>query len=140
MDTQTMTTAPSPTKQLRPTRAELVILRVLWDSGPSTVRAVHEAMPGDYASGYTTILKLLQIMHRKRLVERDDSKRAHVYQPIFSKSYVQEQLTSDLIQRVFDGSPSQLVLQALGSSKSASRDELRKIRSLLNELENQEDL
>ncbi len=123
---------------LRPTRAELVILRVLWQCGPSTVRQVHEAMPGENASGYTTILKLLQIMHRKKLVVRDDSRRAHVYNPVFSKEQVQEQLTSDLIQRAFDGSPSQLVLQALGSSKRASREELRKIRSLLNELEQQE--
>ena len=123
---------------LRPTRAELVILRVLWQCGASTVRQVHEAMPGENASGYTTILKLLQIMHRKKLVVRDDSRRAHVYSPVFSNEEVQEQLTSDLIQRAFDGSPSQLVLQALGSSKRASREELRKIRSLLNELEQQE--
>ena len=121
--------------QLRPTPAELVILRVLWAHGPCTVRKVHEAMPGDNASGYTTILKLLQIMHRKRLVERDDSQRAHVYQPLFSKEEVQQRLTRDLIQRAFDGSPSQLVLQALGSSRRASPEDLRKIRRLLNELE-----
>ncbi len=128
----------APDKVLRPTRAELVILRVLWEHGPSTVRQVHEAMPGENASGYTTILKLLQIMHRKNLVVRDDSRRAHVYKPVSSKAVVQEQLTSDLIQRAFDGSPSQLVLQALGSSRRASREDLRKIRSLLNELEQEE--
>lgn len=125
----------SSSKELRPTRAELVILRVLWEHGPSTVRQVHEAMPGDNASGYTTILKLLQIMHRKRLVERDDSRRAHIYRPRYSKEEVQNHLTSDLIARAFDGSPSQLVLQALGNSRSASREDLRRIRSLLNELE-----
>lgn len=128
----------STSKELRPTRAELVILRVLWACGPSTVRQVHESMPGDNASGYTTILKLLQIMHRKKLVVRDDAQRAHIYNPVYSKEQVQKQLTSDLIQRAFDGSPSQLVLQALGGSKSASREELRQIRSLLNELEHAE--
>ncbi len=126
-----------PSDVLRPTRAELVILRVLWASGPSTVRKVHEAMPGENASGYTTILKLLQIMHRKKLVVRDDSRRAHVYNPVFSKQQVQEQLTSDLIQRAFDGEPSQLVLQALGGSQNATQEDLRAIRTLLNELEGQ---
>ncbi len=128
----------SPIRELRPTRAELVILRVLWQCGPSTVRRVHEAMPNENASGYTTILKLLQIMHRKKLVLRDDSRRAHVYRAAFSKETVQEQLTSDLIQRAFDGSPSQLVLQALGSSRQTSPDDLRKIRRLLNEIEQEE--
>lgn len=127
-----------PTSWVRPTRAELVILRVLWAAGPSTVRQVHDAMPGDNASGYTTILKLLQIMHRKKLVTRDDSRRAHVYQPVYSKQQVQEDLTSDLIARAFDGSPSQLVLQALGGSRDASKEDLRAIRSLLNELEGQQ--
>jgi len=132
-----MLTQSQPTNGVRPTRAELVILRVLWAGGPSTVRQVHEAMPGDNASGYTTILKLLQIMHRKKLVIRDDSRRAHVYQPVFSKQQVQEDLTSDLIARAFDGCPSQLVLQALGGSRDASKEDLRAIRSLLNELEGQ---
>ena len=132
---ESMMNETMPTEVLRPTRAELVILRVLWAQGASTVRQVHEAMPGDHASGYTTILKLLQIMHRKKLVVRDDSQRAHVYKPVFSKQQVQEQLTSDLIQRAFDGSPSQLVLQALGGSRNASQEDLRAIRSLLNELE-----
>jgi predicted transcriptional regulator len=132
-----MTNETLPSDTLRPTRAELVILRVLWASGPATVRQVHEAMPGDNASGYTTILKLLQIMHRKKLVVRDDSQRAHIYKPVFSKEQVQEQLTSDLIQRAFDGSPSQLVLQALGGSRNASQEDLKAIRSLLNELEGQ---
>ncbi|MEM7082713.1 MAG: BlaI/MecI/CopY family transcriptional regulator [Pseudomonadota bacterium] len=121
----------------KPTPAELVILGVLWDHGPATVRAVHEAMPGNNASGYTTILKLLQIMHRKGLVVRDDSRRAHVYRPVSSRVSVQNQLTSDLVQRAFDGSASKLVVQALGSAQSASREELDKIRSLLDQLEAQ---
>lgn len=122
----------------KPTPAELVILGVLWNQGPATVRAVHEAMPGSNASGYTTILKLLQIMHRKGLVERDDSRRAHVYRPVSSRASVQSQLTSDLVQRAFDGSASKLVLQALGSAQSASREDLAKIRKLLDRLEAQQ--
>ena len=123
---------------MKPTKAELVILNVLWKNGPSTVRIVHEMMPGTNESGYTTILKLLQIMHRKGLVVRDDSQRAHVYQPVSSKADVQSQLTFDLIQRVFDGSPSQLVVQALGNTSAASKEELEKIRELLNDLEAQQ--
>ena len=121
----------------RPTRAELNILRVLWRLGPSTVRAVHEAMPADSTTGYTTILKLLQIMHRKGLVTRDDSCRAHVYDPVRAKEEVQKQLTSDLIHRAFDGSPSQLVMQALGHSAAATPAELARIRELLGRLERQ---
>ena len=122
----------------KPTPAELVILGVLWNHGPATVRAVHEAMPGGNVSGYTTILKLLQIMHRKGLVVRDDSRRAHVYRPVSSRVSVQLQLTSDLVQRAFDGSPSKLVVQALGSAQTASREELDKIRELLDQLEAQQ--
>lgn len=123
---------------VKPTKAELVILNVLWKNGPSTVRIVHDLMPGNNDSGYTTILKLLQIMHRKGIVVRDDSQRAHVYRPVSSKADVQSQLTSDLIQRVFDGSPSQLIVQALGNTSAASRDDLEKIRTLLNDLEAQQ--
>lgn len=125
----------SETPVPNPTPAELVILTVLWDNGPATVRAVHEGMPGSKTTGYTTILKLLQIMHRKGLVTRDDSRRAHVYAPVASRESVQTKLTSDLVQRAFDGSASQLVLQALGSNPSASREDLDKIRALLNRLE-----
>lgn len=118
-----------------PTKAELNIMGVLWRLGPSTVRCVHEAMPADSTTGYTTILKLLQIMHRKGLVERDDSRRAHVYQTVRPKEEVQEQLTSDLIHRAFGGSTSQLVLQALGHTATASPAELAQIRQLLSDLE-----
>lgn len=122
----------------KPTPAELVILGVLWDHGPATVRSVHEAMPGGNVSGYTTILKLLQIMHRKGLVVRDDSRRAHIYRPVSSRVSVQTQLTSDLVQRAFDGSPSKLVVQALGAAQSASREDLDKIRAMLDQLEAQQ--
>lgn len=119
----------------KPTEAELGILNVLWERGPSTVREVHEILYGDEGAGYTTALKLLQVMHAKGLVERDDSQRAHVFRPVASKEHTQSRFLSDLVQRVFDGSASQLVLQALGDNPRASRKELAEIRSLLNRLD-----
>jgi predicted transcriptional regulator len=120
-----------------PTDAELNILNALWKLGPSTVRAVHEQLSKSHDLGYTTALKLLQIMLGKGLVERDDSERAHVYQPTQSKTAAQQELAQDLIRRAFDGSPSQLVLQALGSGAAASPEELRTIREFLDQLESQ---
>lgn len=117
----------------RPTDAELGILRVLWQRGSATVREVHEVLGGQ-GEGYTTVLKLLQIMHQKGLVSRDESQRAHVYTPLVEKSQAQQQLLGDLMQRVFDGSREQLVLRALGNGK-ATPEELAKIRALLDELE-----
>ena len=99
-----------------PTNAELEILNVLWTRGPSTVREVKEAQEESKRAGYTTVLKLLQIMHQKGLVERDESQRAHVYMPRLSKEQTQQQMVGDLVSRLFDGSPSKLVLQALGST------------------------
>ncbi len=120
----------------RPTNAELGILRVLWALGPSTVRRVHEFLQGKKATvGYTTVLKFLQIMHGKGLVERDDSERAHVYSAQLSQDATQRQLTRFLVDNVFDGSSSQLVMQALGSGGRASAEELAEIRSLLERLE-----
>lgn len=120
---------------LKPTVAELEILRVLWQQAPSTVREVHEAL-GE-GGGYTTTLKLLQVMHSKGLVERDDTARAHVYRPAVTKERTQKRFLHDIVNRVFDGSSSQLVLHALGSQRS-TREELRAIRDLLNKLD-QED-
>jgi len=119
----------------RPTEAELAILRILWQQGPSTVREVHEIMSSTEHTGYTTALKLLQVMHGKGLVERDDSQRAHVYRPTMTKDFTQTQFVSDLVQRVFDGSPSQLVLHALGNSGTASTEDLAKIRRLIEQME-----
>ncbi len=119
----------------RPTEAELSILNILWEKGPSTVRDVHEVLSRRESTGYTTALKLLQVMHQKGLVERDDSQRAHVYKPTMSKDFTQTQFVSDLVQRVFNGSPSDLVLHALGDSKKASDAELEKIRRLIEGLE-----
>ena len=118
----------------RPTDAELAILRVLWDRGPSTVRQVHAALSASQKSGYTTILKLLQIMTDKGLVVRDESERAHVYDTRLSEQRTQRQLLGDLVDRAFGGSSAKLVLQAL-SGRRATNEELRDIRALLDELE-----
>lgn len=125
-----MQTEPPP----KPTESELEILHVLWARNTCTVREVHEALYRDDGGGYTTALKLLQIMHAKGLVERDESQRAHVYRAKVSKERTQKRFLHDLVQRVFDGSSSQLVLHALGG-KRASREELREIRELLNKLD-----
>ena len=125
-----MTDRPSP----MPTDAELAILRVLWDRGPSTVRDVHELLSETQTTGYTTILKLLQIMTEKGLVVRDESQRAHVYEPRHSEQRTQRQLLSDLVDRAFGGSPAKLVMQAL-SGRKASSEELNAIRDLLNTME-----
>lgn len=117
----------------KPTEAELDILRVLWDRGPCTVREVHETLYRDEGAGYTTALKLLQVMHGKGLVVRDDSQRAHVFRAAVSKERTQKRFLTDIVQRVFDGSPSQLVLHALGSQR-ATRAELDEIRDLLDRL------
>jgi predicted transcriptional regulator len=118
----------------RPTDAELAILRVLWQRGPSTVREVTEALEAERGTGYTTALKLLQIMTEKGLVRRDESERTHVYEPRLTEEATQRQLVGDLLERAFGGSAQQLVVQAL-SAKRASREELAEIRRLLDELE-----
>lgn len=122
----------------RPTEAELSILSILWERGACTVRDVHEVLSKRENTGYTTALKLLQVMHAKGLVERDDSQRAHIYKPAMSKDFTQTQFVSDIVQRVFDGSPSQLVLHALGTSGRATSEELAQIRHMLDEMERSE--
>jgi BlaI family transcriptional regulator, penicillinase repressor len=118
----------------RPTDAELSILRVLWRLGPSTVRQVHEDLAQRGQTGYTTVLKMLQIMTEKGLVERDDSERAHVYVARRPQEQTLGQLVGDLLDRAFEGSASRLVLRAL-ESRPASHEELAEIRKLLDELE-----
>lgn len=118
----------------RPTDAELAILRVLWQQGPSTVRQVQETLNQERATGYTTVLKLMQIMTDKGLVGRDESARTHVYFPLFSEEQTQRQLVGDLLERAFGGSASRLVMQALTTQK-ASAEELAQIRQLLDEQE-----
>jgi len=114
----------------RPTDAELAILRVLWDRGPSTVRQVHEVLNGRRPTAYTTALKLLQIMTDKGLVRRDESDRTHVYHPRLSEEQTQRQLVRDLLERAFGGSSSKLVMQAL-NAKRATAEELSEIRKLI---------
>lgn len=118
----------------RPTDAELEILNVLWQRGPSTVREVYEVLLEYKEIGYTTILKLMQIMSEKGLVRRDESDRSHVYEAKLGQDETQRQLLSDLLDRAFNGSPKNLVMQAL-SSKKASKAELAEIRQMLDELE-----
>jgi predicted transcriptional regulator len=118
----------------RPTPAELEILRVLWEAGPSTVRTIQEVLERDRPTGYTTVLKLLQIMTDKGLVTRDETNRAHVYAPGVAQGQTQGQFVGDLMERVFGGSASKLVINAL-SVRKASAEELAEIRRVLDRLE-----
>ena len=118
----------------RPTDAELAILNVLWAQGACTVRDVHERLSQDRDMGYTTVLKLMQIMFDKGLVTRDDSQRSHVYRARQKEQTTQRMLVTDLLARAFGGSTEKLVMQALAARK-ASKDELAEIRRLLDELE-----
>ena len=115
-----------------PTNAELEILRVLWRRGSGTVRDVHEELDREPPVGYTTVLKLLQIMTEKGLVTRDESSRSHVYQAAVSEAVTQRRLVSDLLDRAFEGSALGLVMQAL-EARPATREELQQIRQLLNQ-------
>ena len=118
----------------RPTDAELAILRVLWRRGPSTVRQVQEELT---STGYTTVLKLLQIMTEKHLVARDESQRAHVYRTHESEQTTQRHLVGDLLDRAFGGSAATLVLQAL-SARPASSQEMTEIRKALDDMAHDE--
>lgn len=114
---------------MKPTDAELTILRVLWRAGPSTVRAVHDALGGGGA--YTTTLKMLQIMHDKGLVRRDASQRSHVYEAALDEQEAERSLLTDLLDKAFGGSAARLAMHAL-SLRPASKDELAEIRALLD--------
>ena len=118
----------------RPTDAELEILNVLWITGPSTVREVHEEINGRRPTQYTTVLKQLQIMAAKNLVQRDEQQRAHVYKAAQEREWTQRQIAGDLLQRAFGGSARSMLMGAL-SARKASRDELAEIRQLLDEYE-----
>ena len=122
------------TEPPRPTDAELAILKVLWRRGPSTVREVFETLGESKTTGYTTVLKTMQIMSEKGLVVRDESERAHRYEPAAPEDETQRRLVGDLLRRAFDGSAKKLVMQAL-SAERASAEELEEIRHLLDELE-----
>ena len=120
-------------KKLKPTESELEILTILWVKENATVREVHEELSKNKDSGYTTTLKLLQIMFEKGLVTRDDSNKTHIYQPAVTKQKTQKQLLDKMINTLFSGSSTQLVLQALGNQK-ASKDELNEIQKYLDNL------
>ncbi|MHC5540279.1 BlaI/MecI/CopY family transcriptional regulator [Singulisphaera rosea] len=122
----------------RPSEAELAILQVLWERGPSTVREVYERVGKARNTGYTTVLKLMQIMVTKGLVERDEAHKSHVYRAQPSRTATQRRLVLDLIERAFGGSGRDLVLQAL-SARPASPEELAEIRSLLDQIEGESD-
>ena len=122
------------TSRPRPTDGELEILRVLWERGASTVRQVHETLEARRPAGYTTVLKLLQIMTEKGLVRRDESERAHIYEARVPREETERQLVGDLLEKAFSGSASALVMRALSSTK-ASPEELARIRRLLDEME-----
>ena len=125
-------------KPPKPTEAELAILSVLWQRGPSTVRRVHDALNEVKKTGYTTVLKFLQIMTEKGLVTRDEAPYAHVYQTRLPQEQAQRTLVNDLLDRAFEGSMSGLVMQAL-SARKASLEELTEIRKILKDtLKNQE--
>ena len=117
----------------KPTDAEVELLRVLWERGPSTVREVHEALAKSKSTGYTTTLKILQKMTGKGLVTRDDSRKSHVYEAAIAAEKTQRQLVRHLLQGAFGGNPARLVMQALAEER-ATPEELDEIRGLLDEL------
>ena len=118
----------------KPTASELEILQVLWERGPSTVREVHEALSTKRPIGYTSVLKLMQIMTAKGSVRRNEEQRAHVYEAVQPAEKTKRQLAMDVLQRVFDGSASDLMMHTLAGRK-ASKEEIEEMRRLLNEYE-----
>jgi len=118
----------------KPTAAELEILHILWSRGPSTVREVYDALREKKALGYTSVLKFLQIMTTKGIVRRNETQRAHVYEACQPAEQTKRQFAGDMLQRVFEGSASQLMMHALAGRKS-SREEVKELRRLLDEYE-----
>lgn len=125
-----------PTRYIKPTESELEILQVLWVKGTASVREVHEELSKTKDAGYTTTLKLMQIMHEKGLVKRDSSIKTHIYQAAVSKERTQKHLLGKMIDTLFGGSSTQLVMQALGNHK-ASAEELEEIEKMIIELKRQ---
>ena len=121
-------------KAVHPTKAELAILRVLWTEGPLSVRDVQAILDRSKPTGYTTVLKTMQIMADKGLVDRDDTVRPQIYRPRYSEDRTQKQILTDLIQRVYGGSVKALVLHAVGTQKPSAED-LEKIKKLLERFE-----
>jgi BlaI family penicillinase repressor len=120
--------------EVRPTKLELTILRVLWDAGPRSVREIHGILNASKPTGYTTVLKMLQIMTEKGLVERDETVRPQIYRPQYSQERTQRQLLRDFIQRAYGGSVKSLVMHALATKRSSPKD-LEVIEKLLERFE-----
>jgi len=118
----------------KPTTSELEILHVLWERGPSTVREVQEALQEKRLIGYTSVLKLMQIMTAKGTVRRNEEQRAHVYEAVQPEEKTKRDLAMDVLERVFDGSASELMMHALSGQK-ASKEEIEELRRVLNEHE-----
>lgn len=123
-------------KNIKPTESELEILRVLWDKGAATVREVHEVLAEHKDSGYTTTLKLMQIMFEKGIVKRDDSSKTHIYRANISRENTQQQFVGKMIHSLFGGSSTQLVMQELGNH-APSKEELEEIQKMLDNLKKQ---
>ena len=124
----------SRTKSIGPTDKELQILSILWKNGPSTVRQINKIMNWSENTGYTTTLKLMQIMFEKGLLKRDETSKTHIYLPLRSESVVQEEVIGNLLDRAFAGSVGKLVLRVL-NSKKISPEELAKIKKIINQKE-----
>lgn len=123
-------------KQIKPTESELEILRILWERTEATVRDVHEILSKTKDAGYTTTLKLMQIMHEKGIVKRDQTNKTHIYSPLLSREKTQKQFMGKMIDTLFQGSSTQLVMQALGNHKT-SKEELEEIQKLIDNLKRQ---
>jgi predicted transcriptional regulator len=126
-------------KQNKPTESEMEILQVLWEQGSSTVREVHEILSETKDSGYTTTLKLMQIMNEKGLLNRNDESKTHIYTAAVKKESIQKQVVSKMINGLFKGSSAKLVMHALGNHR-ASKQEILEIKKYLDEIENKESL
>ncbi len=127
----------SNSKQNKPTESEMGILQVLWERGPSTVREVHEILSVTKDSGYTTSLKLMQIMNEKGLLNRNDESKTHIYTAAVKKESIQKQVVSKMINGLFKGSSAKLVMHALGNHR-ASKEEILEIKKYLDEIESKE--
>lgn len=123
---------------IKPTESEMEILQVLWEKGDSTVREVHEILTTKKEAGYTTTLKLMQIMHDKGLLNRNDDARSHIYSAVVKKESMQKQVVNKMINGMFKGSSAKLIMHALGNHR-ASKEELAEIKKYLDELENEND-
>lgn len=120
-------------KPIKTTEKELEILQIVWEKGSASVKDIHEALGGDEANGYTTILKFMQIMHEKGLVKREKSGKLHLYSAVPSLENTRQQLLDKMINTVFQGSAAQLVMSALGN-KTSSKEELDEIKAYLDKL------